>query len=819
MQDERERLRAAGFTDAEIDAELGPKRPTVRVAAESSSMQGPGKAPARAGADLEYVKGLARQGAQGATLGFADEGEAGLRALASGGKYKELRDAIRAKNDAFAAENPKAALAATIAGGVLTGGAVAGAAKGAGTLGTVARMVAPRVDATASLAARVGQAARVGGLTGAVGGWGAAKELRDVPTSAAIGGGIGAAGGALFAGVGDAVRGARNLAGQALQRGNEGGALRRIVQAETPEIAGARRVLRAAGRAGQTLDELAAADEVAPASRAFGELIKDGKGVGAMRTMRNAGRNRDALDASLAERSAETPAMWSRTLSRETGVPTARDAKSVAEEALTAIRPTTRKLYRKGMQQPDVADERIAQAVETLQSMPEYGPAALKRARTLAAARGDAFPETFRPEGAPAGVTRTAGGRLKDFAKASDDALLDEYEAITTRMQRDMGESVYNFTEINQGGGNFGTVVPTATKSGAGPSMQAKALRRLEQSQGVLARIESELEKRGKYVEDELARRTMNQSASASGDLADVLGDAPLEKAASVNPVRVADMLRLRKGVDEVLRTMKTEIDGGKGSPELFEAMSEIRRSVNAAAKDAGGKYVRKADRLTRQAKARGESFAQGGRVNQAGTAEGVARLAREARDPEAFREGSASKLLERAAGISDGEAGQVRNPVQGPLGSETRRARTRTAFPDDASFERARAEAAEIVNYLRTQRAVSGNSTTAANLAEMADEFGVDPATIIQHAANPTQLALAIFKDRGRALASGTSAAQADEASRFLFAGLPGQMPRNAARTRLQELAPAITNLMTRQALIRGGAGGMAGRAASDGR
>ena len=85
QDDERARLKAAGFTDAEIDAELGaakPVRPAVRVASESTAMQGPGKAPARAATDLKTAIGTARALAQGATFGFGDELEAGARSLA-----------------------------------------------------------------------------------------------------------------------------------------------------------------------------------------------------------------------------------------------------------------------------------------------------------------------------------------------------------------------------------------------------------------------------------------------------------------------------------------------------------------------------------------------------------------------------------------------------------------------------------------------------------------------------------------------------------------------------------------------------------------
>jgi hypothetical protein len=701
MQDERERLRAAGFSDAEIDAELGPKRPTIRrPAAESTTMQGPGKAPERAARDAAFATGLARQAGQGATLGFADEIEARVRSAFGGGPYQAVRDRVRAANEQFQQENPGTALAANIAGGLLTGGAAASAAKGAGALGRAARVLAPRVDAGASVGRRIGQAARVGGVTGALGGAGVAKEMGDVPESAVTGGAIGAAGGAALAGAGELFRGVRNMAGQVGQKGEQQGVIRRAIQAETPEQAGARRVLRAAQRGGQSLDDLAAASDAAPEAAALFEAIPDEQGTRLARIMRNTGRRRDATDAALAERSAETPAMWSRTVSRETGLPAPRDAQAVMQEARREAVDASSPLFAQANALPDVTDDTVGEVVNTLGAMREFGPRAVRRAETLATARGDTFPRQF-----------------------VQDAVPDQPSAIL------------------------------------GPD-------------GMPARITP---------------------------------GTPAQPA----PVPVRNVLDLRRGLDEVIG----EMDAQGESPAILRELQGMRARLDAIAKGAGD-VVRDADAAYAGPMARGESFALGQRVEQAGTPEGVQMLANEARDPEAFRQGAASRLLERAAGTADGEAGQTRNVVQGPLGSETRRARTRAAFPDDASFDRARQDAQQIVQYLRSQRAISGNSTTAANLQEIADEFGVDVGTIMQHASSPTQLALALFKDRGRALAAGTSAAQADQAGNLLFAGLPGFMPRRQAVDRLRELEPSIAALMARQAMMRGTLGGATGRA-----
>jgi hypothetical protein len=126
----------------------------------------------------------------------------------------DIRDEVRGENAAFAAENPKASLAANLVGGVATGGATMAAAKGAGALGTAARTLAPRVEATASLGQRLRAAAQAGGVGGAIGGAGVAEELRDVPESAGLGSVYGAIAGGVLAGAGELVQGARNMAGQ-----------------------------------------------------------------------------------------------------------------------------------------------------------------------------------------------------------------------------------------------------------------------------------------------------------------------------------------------------------------------------------------------------------------------------------------------------------------------------------------------------------------------------------------------------------------------------------------------------------------------------
>ena len=66
----------------------------------------------------------ARTVAQGVTLGFADEIEAGARSLFSDSKYKDIRDEIRQNTSDFRTDNPGQALALEMAGGVVIPGGI-----------------------------------------------------------------------------------------------------------------------------------------------------------------------------------------------------------------------------------------------------------------------------------------------------------------------------------------------------------------------------------------------------------------------------------------------------------------------------------------------------------------------------------------------------------------------------------------------------------------------------------------------------------------------------------------------------------------------
>ena len=160
--------------------------PPVEVTAKRSDFI-PQQTPYDGGAEA------ARAAAQGLTLGFGEELEAGLRAPFSDEDYAAIRDRLRAQQSQFGKDYPITQTALDVVGGLAAPAGILGATYKAGQgLVNIAKA-----------------GAGAGALTGAVTGAGVAPELSDIPMSAA---GYGAAGGVL----GGAAPVAFKLGGQAI---------------------------------------------------------------------------------------------------------------------------------------------------------------------------------------------------------------------------------------------------------------------------------------------------------------------------------------------------------------------------------------------------------------------------------------------------------------------------------------------------------------------------------------------------------------------------------------------------------------------------
>ena len=134
------------------------------------------------------------QKAQAQQLTAILKGEKQQKADVQEGKYKAVRDDLRASNDEFARQNPKTAMALEMAGGIATPVAGLNALKGA------------------SLATKIAGGALQGGGFGALYGAGNAKEMEDVGREALTQGVIGGVTGGVFSGIG-------NLIAPKLQKG------------------------------------------------------------------------------------------------------------------------------------------------------------------------------------------------------------------------------------------------------------------------------------------------------------------------------------------------------------------------------------------------------------------------------------------------------------------------------------------------------------------------------------------------------------------------------------------------------------------------
>lgn len=271
--------------------------------------------------------------------------------------------------------------------------------------------------------------------------------------------------------------------------------------------------------------------------------------------------------------------------------------------------------------------------------------------------------------------------------------------------------------------------------------------------------------------------------------------------------ISVENLHNLRQGVDFALQEAEKA-----GDAQMVRILTQARRQFDAAYKEAGGRAAVLADRLWERASARGESFAAGQKVELLNNAEAIQAAKANARNPEFFRRGAASKAQERTLAVTD-DAGQIRNPVPAAFGGETRRAREAVGYKTPEDFNQARERVKAIVRDFMTRQQVSGNSATAANLGEAAAEFGNNSDQLLALMEAPFRPASAVQRlgQKGlQTLGRGVSAAQADEMGRILGAGLPNQMTRDQANVLLKQMEPALRAQLEAQIRRRGTSAGL---------
>ena len=712
---------------------------------------------------------LVRQVAQGASFGFADEIEAGVRSGFTGADYAQVRDSIRASNRAYEETNRGAALTAQVVGGLLTGGGAFAGATRAGV--NAARAIVP------STARQIGRAIATGAGTGAIGGAGMSEATTagGVASDALVGGALGAVTGGAIAGAAKGVpfaakRTAALLTGQ-----------------RTPAAvgSGAGRVLDAVQASGRSLDDVRAS--LADDPRA---LLAEKIGAPGVETLGSASRlgyeAPEITERLLDARASEEIPLLRRAVVENTAPVVS--PKAYAQQKLVEAQEAAKPLFERALAGRSITDPKVVELLKRPTARKAY-----EEARRLAQDAGADMPSASsvlgEVEGAPVGAgtlvgrTRTGGARtpsggLRDVTNVPSEALLEELEALTTRQQRDMGQSVYNFVETDGGTEAFLTRA-VATRKGGGPSMQAKAQRRVELTNGVIDRITGELDARGVNWAEAMAKRTTGEASGVVDDAARRVpargafavpeaGEAP-----SLPTLDAAHIQNWKLALDDRI----TELEGRRGGTKTrrYAGLVKLRDEVESLLyehTDGWGDAQAAYAAPMRQR----DAFAAGVRDAFTVGADDVPGLLAQpnARD---YGQGVSTKLVRTLDGyVEDAAVGSIRNPAPLFTGSRTAEARlTLATGGDDRKASAIRTAAEGVARRLDTRYEVLGNSKTAGRMA--ADGKQLAGAVGDGLSGGPQGVARTVGRRLLELANRRATGRELDDAARLLLAGAPGQL------------------------------------------
>ena len=788
------------------------KRGASSFASESTAQRGSVSAP-RAESPLALLRDTGRAAAQGATFGFADEAEAGVRSLLpdgmGGGNYKTLRDAIRATNEQFNTNHPIASLAANIAGGLATGGGAMAAAKGTGRVAGLARMLAPEVSATTTTGQRVLQGARVGAAFGGLAGAGGANEMADVPKAVvvnAIGGGV--LGGGLTAAA-PVVNGTRNLLSRIGQGQNAPSAIRRMIRADSPEQGATKRLLGMLGNQKMSVDDLAAASARADVPDVVGEVI-GARGIRGIRNARALGYDApDMIEQGLTTRARDDVQRVRQTVAQELGPQI--DDEALKLQKLQEARAASGPLYEQALDGVTIEDPRIVSLLERPVIRSAY-----EKARNLAANDGDALPDVGS---IMRGAARTAEdvmprrgvlpeiGLPRNLAALSDDDLNTAMARMAQARDADLAESqlldpslVERVNEAgNTGAGMSEDLISAIEDAGytledwqAAQGTMARARFRLRQREQAMQRLSQEAERRGLEPQrtpadlslpgaaeaPELPRLTGRQLQYVKLALNDAITKAE-GKLGGTSTTKYAQLVRAKNEIDDLLYEFSNPAPDG----------SSLWGQANAAY--AGP--MREA-----------EAFRTGVKTGRNVQAPDVPRLLAGPQSEWTAR-GIANTLQDDLARMGDGTVGPLRDPAPALMGSSAARARLEAAAEGDLGrINRIEDAASNASRRLRTRQTVLGGSQTAEKLADQA-EAGLDPSAVLNAVRSPTGGLLNALGQGAQALQRNVVGQDMDALARMLMAGGPQQMSRQELIALLREALPQLEAAQRRGLLIRG--------------
>jgi hypothetical protein len=471
---------------------MAPEQATQAVEQEFTTRAKAAPAIARRG-----ESGIASQLTQGASFGFGDEANAlvdtftdkvrGRESRPFGEAYRANADAERARLDMYRQQNGGKSVLAQIAGGVLTGGGVAGLARTGlmrGGAAAAADVIPGSARPIAALLGRAGKGAAEGAAYGALGGAGNSEGndvsvmLKDAAMGGAVGAGLG--GGLPLAG---ALLGMAPRAGRAVIGAVRPGTFARTEQtaaqaapgaapavesalppaapalpapASAPvQSAGAQaaaqvtnqtpvtdramlRLARALREGGMTPEGLKGAAANAKPS----EIVADIAGEPARRLVRGAeaipSRGGDELRTILTERQAGQGDRVTEAVAGMFGLQGRPNLVTGARELAQAQREEAAPLYRAAMMEGDVDRMVPASVLEPFKGVPEFQKALTRAQRMFAddvrqgrAEAGDVFADVVTGVGADGSPQVSVNAqqiplRVVDYVKKSLDAMIGD---------------------------------------------------------------------------------------------------------------------------------------------------------------------------------------------------------------------------------------------------------------------------------------------------------------------------------------------------------------------------------------------------------
>lgn len=380
--------------------------------------------PAYTATPTEDLGGALRTVEQGATFGFGDELNAGIRHVATGEDLSKALADERRSVAGFKERNPAGAFASEALGGLAGGGLAGEIAKGVG-LGAKAASEAPGFIKTVAKGAAAGGAAAAGTTDGSI-----ADRIKAIPRGMEFGGmmaGTMAAGGNMVKGAG------KMLANQASKDTPVASTLRTVGVPTATDLAKGD-VLKQIQRSGLTVDAVRAAAGAAPPEATLmdiggGQMLRRARGVQSIPS-----RGSEQIDQTLSDRIAGQPGRVQGTLAdglsggnpRENAVTT---AKQLSGQRLAAAKPLYDQAYKHGaLQDPQTLD-----LISSLRQHPVF-ERAWQRGQAMSDLEAGVAPlRGTRSQGQTLSIRDNSGALRRDLGSVSDDELENEWHRLVER--------------------------------------------------------------------------------------------------------------------------------------------------------------------------------------------------------------------------------------------------------------------------------------------------------------------------------------------------------------------------------------------------